>query len=64
MKKIYLVLILCTYLKVEAQTSTFSYIDNLLEKGRYQLALENLEKIDTLKEICNYKITSSFQHIL
>ena len=46
MKKKILVLLLFVLIKVEAQTSTFSTIDSLFEKGRYQLALKELKQID------------------
>lgn len=62
-KKIILILLVCLGLKVEAQTSTFSRIDSLLEKGRYNLALTQLKKIDTLQDISNYKIGSIYASI-
>jgi tetratricopeptide (TPR) repeat protein len=43
MKEKILILILFTVLKVGAQTSSFSIVDSLFEKGRYQLALKELD---------------------
>ncbi|QTE22160.1 tetratricopeptide repeat protein [Polaribacter cellanae] len=70
-KKVILVLLFFTILKVEAQSSTFSVVDSLFEKGRYQLALKELTKIDAsftsnykraiiYKSIDNYKKTAEF----
>jgi tetratricopeptide (TPR) repeat protein len=63
MKKIYMLFLVCISLKVGAQTSTFSYADSLIEKGRYQLALDKLKKIDTLQEVANYKIGNIYAAI-
>jgi tetratricopeptide (TPR) repeat protein len=43
MKEKILIVILFTIFKVVAQTSTFSVVDSLFEKGRYQLALKELD---------------------
>jgi len=50
-------------IKVGAQTSTFSYADSLLEKGRYRLALANLKSVDTLQDVSNYKIGNIYASI-
>lgn len=50
-------------IKVEAQTSTFSHADSLLNAGRYQLALKNLKQIDTLQEVSNFKIGNIYTSI-
>jgi tetratricopeptide (TPR) repeat protein len=43
MKKKILIVLLFTIFKVGAQTSTFFVVDSLFEKGRYQLALKELD---------------------
>jgi tetratricopeptide (TPR) repeat protein len=43
MKEKILIMFVCTILKVGAQTSTFSIADSLFEKGRYKLALKELD---------------------
>ncbi len=63
MKKIYILLLVCMSIKVGAQTSTFSYADSLLEKGRYRLALANLKSVDTLQDVSNYKIGNIYASI-
>ena len=63
MKKLYILLLVCMSVKVEAQTSTFSHAESLLEKGRYRLALAKLKSIDTLQEVSNYKIGSIYTSI-
>jgi hypothetical protein len=46
MKSKFLILLLFGILKVGAQTSTFFKVDSLFERGRYKLALSQLEKIE------------------
>ena len=71
MKKKILIVLLFTMLKVGAQTSTFSVADILFEKGRYKLALKELEnkpssflsnykKAVIYESIDNYKKTVEF----
>lgn len=71
MKKEILIVLLFTILKVEAQTSTFSVVDSLMDSGRYKLALQELDKkIPTFlsnykkaliyESIDNYKKTAEF----
>lgn len=45
MKKKIILVFLFVIVKVEAQTSTFAVSDSLFAKGRYQLALKQLEKM-------------------
>ena len=63
MKKKILVLLLFVIIKVEAQTSTFSAIDSLFEKGRYQLALKELERIEAPSFLSNYKTALIYESI-
>ncbi|NVK52958.1 MAG: tetratricopeptide repeat protein [Flavobacteriaceae bacterium] len=63
MRNIYMLLLVCISLKVEAQTSTFSYVDSLLESGRYKQALTKLKQVDTLHYIVNYKIGNIYVSI-
>ncbi|MEE9408968.1 MAG: tetratricopeptide repeat protein [Polaribacter sp.] len=63
MKKKILVLLLFVIVKVEAQSSTFTVIDSLFEKGRYQLALMELEKIKTPSFLSNYKTAIIYESI-
>jgi tetratricopeptide (TPR) repeat protein len=69
-KKILIVLLFCI-VKIEAQTSTFTFADNLFEKGRYKLALQELDlkipsflsnykKAVIYESIDNYKKTEEF----
>ncbi|MGK0325403.1 MAG: tetratricopeptide (TPR) repeat protein [Polaribacter sp.] len=71
MKKKILIVFLFTILKVGAQTSTFSVADSLFQKGRYKLALKELEnkpssflsnykKAVIYESIDNYKKTAEF----
>ena len=71
MKKSFLILLLFGFVKVGAQTSTFSIADSLFEKGRYKLALQELDKnnpsfLSNFKKaviyesIDNYKKTAEF----
>ena len=63
MKKKILIVLLFGILKVGAQTSTFSRIDSLFEKGRYKLALSQLDKIDNPSFLSNYKIAVIYESI-
>ena len=63
MKKKILFVLLFIILKVEAQTSTFTTIDSLFEKGRYQLALSQLEKIKKPSFLLNYKTAVIYESI-
>jgi hypothetical protein len=71
MKEKILIVILFTILKVGAQTSTFSVVDSLFEKGKYKLALQeldakqpsflsNFKKAVIYESIDNYKKTVEF----
>ena len=70
-KKILIVLFLIGFIKVEAQTSTFKSIDNLLSAGRYKKALKELNKLPVTfvsntkkaqiyEAIDNYKLASKY----
>ncbi|TYQ00468.1 tetratricopeptide repeat protein [Tenacibaculum adriaticum] len=61
-KKISLLLIIITFLKVEAQTSTFIQIDSLVQTGRYKIALSELEKLPATF-LTNIKIASIYDAI-
>ena len=63
MKRKILIVLLFGILKVGAQTSTFSTVDSLFEKGRYQLALNDLEEIETPSFLSNYKTAVIFESI-
>ncbi|MFK8058856.1 MAG: tetratricopeptide repeat protein [Polaribacter sp.] len=63
MKKKILVFLLLYIVKVEAQTSTFATIDNLFEKGRYQLALSELKKVQEPSFLSNYKTALIYEAI-
>lgn len=63
MKKIFLLLLLCSSLKVEAQTSTFSRLDSLLERGRYQIVLKELMNSDPQTSETYYKIGAIYASI-
>lgn len=45
MKKIVMIVFLCSVIKAEAQTSVFVGVDSLLQKGRYKTALQILDKL-------------------
>ncbi|MGK0421477.1 MAG: tetratricopeptide (TPR) repeat protein [Polaribacter sp.] len=71
MKERILIVLLFVIVKVGAQTSTFSAIDSLFEKGRYKLALKeldakqptflsNFKKAVIYESIDNYKKTVEF----
>lgn len=62
MKKKILIVLLFTIIKVEAQTSTFSAVDNLFEKGRYKLALVELDKMES-SFLSNYKKAVIYESI-
>ncbi|QOD60440.1 tetratricopeptide repeat protein [Polaribacter haliotis] len=61
-KKILIILLFITILKVEAQSSTFSVVDSLFEKGRYQLALKELANMDASFS-SNYKTATIYESI-
>lgn len=61
-KKILIVLLLIGFLKVEAQTSTFKSIDNLINTGRYRKALTKLNKLPTSFNV-NVKIANIYTSI-
>ena len=50
-----LILLLLISLKLEAQDSSFKFIDSLLQKGRCQLALQELNKVQPPTFLVNYK---------
>ena len=62
MKNKIVMVLLFTILKVEAQTSTFSAVDNLFEKGRYKLALAALDKMEP-SFLSNYKKAVIYESI-
>ena len=62
MKKKILIVLLFTILKVEAQTSTFSVADSLFAKGRYKLALKELDKKED-SFLSNYKKAVIYESI-
>ncbi|MDP5106232.1 MAG: hypothetical protein NWQ31_08680 [Polaribacter sp.] len=62
MKKSFLIVLLFGYLKVGAQTSTFIIADSLFEKGRYKLALQELDKNDPTF-LSNYKKAVIYESI-
>tara|TARA_B110000091_G_scaffold206208_1_gene242733 strand:+ start:3263 stop:4519 length:1257 start_codon:yes stop_codon:yes gene_type:complete len=62
-KKILILILLFTIIKVEAQTSTFSTIDSLFEKGRYQLALAAFDTIQSNSFLTNYKKAIIYESI-
>ncbi|MCG1035861.1 tetratricopeptide repeat protein [Polaribacter sargassicola] len=63
MKKKILFIILFGFLKVGAQTPAFSTIDSLFEKGRYHLALNELESIKEPSFLSNYKTAIIYESI-
>lgn len=63
MKKKILLVLLFGFLKVEAQTSTFSAIDSLFENGRYQLALKKLKQLQPPNFLTNYKTAVIYESI-
>jgi tetratricopeptide (TPR) repeat protein len=62
MKKKILIVLLFVIIKVEAQTSTFSAIDSLFAKGRYKLALQELDKKQP-SFLSNYKKAVIYESI-
>lgn len=62
MKKRILIVLLFTIVKVEAQTSTFSMADSLFAKGRYKLALKELDKKEP-SFLSNYKKAIIYESI-
>ncbi|MFQ3296472.1 MAG: tetratricopeptide (TPR) repeat protein [Polaribacter sp.] len=62
-KRILIILFLFVIVKVGAQAPAFSSIDRLFENGRYQLALEKLEAIETPSFSSNYKIAVIYESI-
>jgi tetratricopeptide (TPR) repeat protein len=62
MKKNFLIVLLFGFLKVGAQTSTFSIADSLFEKGRYKLALQELDK-NKPTFLSNYKKAVIYESI-
>ncbi len=62
MKKNILIIILFIIVKVEAQTSIFSVADSLFAKGRYKLALKELDKSET-SFLSNYKKAVIYESI-
>ena len=63
MKKKIIVIVLFFVVKVEAQTSTFATIDSLFAKGRYNLALAELEKVNPPSFLSNYKKAVIYESI-
>jgi tetratricopeptide (TPR) repeat protein len=63
MKSKFLILLLFGILKVGAQTSTFFRVDSLFERGRYKLALSQLEKIEKSSFLSNYKTAVIYESI-
>ena len=61
-KKILLLLLLFAIVKVEAQTSTFTVVDSLFAKGRYKLALKELDK-NNPSFLSNYKKAIIYESI-
>ena len=62
MKKKILIVLLFTILRVEAQTSTFSVVDSLFAKGRYKLALKELDAKPS-SFLSNYKKAVIYESI-
>jgi len=62
MKKKILIVVLFVIVKVEAQTSTFAVSDSLFAKGRYKLALKELDKSDA-SFLSNYKTAVIYESI-
>ncbi|MEO9570378.1 MAG: tetratricopeptide repeat protein [Polaribacter sp.] len=63
MKKKILLVLLFAIIKVEAQSSAFSAIDSLFEKGRYKFALKELEKVKEPSFLSNYKTAIIYESI-
>ena len=62
MKKKIILVLLFVIVKVEAQTSTFAVADSLFEKGRYKMALKELDKSDA-SFLSNYKKAVIYESI-
>lgn len=62
MKKKILLVLLFVIVKVEAQSSTFAVADSLFAKGRYQLALKELNKSEA-SFLTNYKKAVIYESI-
>ena len=62
MKKIIVLLLLATIVKVEAQTSTFAVSDSLFAKGRYKMALKVLDEGES-SFLANYKKAIIYESI-
>lgn len=62
MKKLLIIVLLCSIVKAEAQTSAFADIDSLLQIGRYKVALFQLEKLPSTF-VSNNKIASVYEAI-
>lgn len=62
MKKSFLIVLLFAIVKVEAQTSTFIVADSLFAKGRYKLALQELDKKEA-SFLSNYKKAVIYESI-
>lgn len=62
MKKKILIVLLFVFVKVEAQTSTFTVSDSLFAKGRYKLALKELDKVEP-SFLSNYKKAVIYESI-
>ena len=62
MKKNLLIVLLFCIIKVEAQTSTFTVSDSLFAKGRYKLALQELDKMEP-SFLSNYKKAIIYESI-
>lgn len=62
MKKPLIILCICCIVKSEAQTSAFAGIDSLVQIGRYQIALHQLEKLPATFA-SNYKMASIYNAI-
>ena len=62
MKKKILIVLLFAIVKVEAQTSTFAVSDSLFAKGRYKLALKELNKSES-SFLSNYKTAIIYESI-
>jgi len=62
MKKKILLVLLFVIVKVEAQTSTFAVADSLFAKGRYKLALKELDKSEA-SFLTNYKKAVIYESI-
>ncbi|WP_299064792.1 tetratricopeptide repeat protein [uncultured Polaribacter sp.] len=63
MKKRILIVLLFVVVKVGAQTSAFSAIDSLSDKGRYHLALKKLKAIKNQSFLSNYKTAVIYESI-